>query len=146
MWIAYLMNKTPMLTQSPRPLFRHSFLQYGLFHQNLVKDFIPTNMHTTVVQTREHMCLWTHFQYENSIFEAVFLCFHGQFFLNDVAFSLKSCILLSQEKYLKIQKKNNWKMATETYGGFLMLILLSKIHIIYVFNALFFINQLKKYI
>ena len=27
----------------------HLFLQYGWFLQNLVKDFIPTNMHTTVV-------------------------------------------------------------------------------------------------
>ena len=26
----------------------HLFLQYGWFLQNLVKDFIPTNMHTTV--------------------------------------------------------------------------------------------------
>ena len=116
------MNKTPLLTQSPRPLFRHSFLQYGLFHQNLVKDFIPTNMHTTVAQTREHMCFWTHFQYGYSILgcfgqsglqkkisrlllKQFFYVFTGNFFLNDVAFSLKSCILLSQEKYLKIQKK-----------------------------------------
>ena len=26
----------------------HLFLQYGWFLQNLGKDFIPTNMHTTV--------------------------------------------------------------------------------------------------
>ena len=28
----------------------HSFLHYGWFLQNLGKDFIPTNMHTTVVE------------------------------------------------------------------------------------------------
>jgi hypothetical protein len=27
----------------------HLFLQYGWFLQNLGKDFIPTNMHTTVI-------------------------------------------------------------------------------------------------
>ena len=32
----------------------HSFLHYGWFLQNLGKDFIPTNMHTTVVFCTEY--------------------------------------------------------------------------------------------
>ena len=28
----------------------HLFLQYGWFYQNLGKDFIGTNMHTTVIK------------------------------------------------------------------------------------------------
>jgi hypothetical protein len=32
----------------------HFFLQYGWFLQNLGKDFIPTNMHTTVTSRKNN--------------------------------------------------------------------------------------------
>ena len=35
----------------------HLFLQYGWFLQNLGKDFIPTNMHTTVTSVQRTLCI-----------------------------------------------------------------------------------------
>ena len=39
-----------LTTKQPFYMRYHLFLQYGWFLQNLGKDFIPTNMHTTVVK------------------------------------------------------------------------------------------------
>ena len=38
--------------KQPIQMRYHLFLQYGWFNQNLGKDFIPTNMHTTVHSAR----------------------------------------------------------------------------------------------
>ena len=49
-----LKKKLPDLNENKQPVHMryHLFLQYGWFLQNLGKDFIRTNMHTTV------QCTW----------------------------------------------------------------------------------------
>ena len=60
----------------------HFFLQYGWFLQNLGKDFIPTNMHTTVVVAN----------LKASLFKTVLSLDRGQLQNNVLNFYLpKSC-------------------------------------------------------
>jgi hypothetical protein len=88
----------------------HLFLQYGWFLQNLGKDFIPTNMHTTV----HHIILpWIRFWFELELL--IFLSF---FRLNDKQFSIWVKDSLVKQGHTTAKAETLLKSVTTTVNTF----------------------------